>query len=149
MKPSFAPRSASRNGDDDDLQRVTMSGSTTYTVGVVDVYKANMDLPCGQNLEVKTPTSSAACGLNLELYKDYVIGMYVLDDGSLSANSCGPTVAVENLTAESIEVLENGGECIDPCANWACITQQVSSAVAASGQTLSTRLIVRVKTDST
>ncbi|CAM9315840.1 unnamed protein product, partial [Laminaria digitata] len=64
-------------------------GEITYTLDAKKIYKSSAKHHGNNEISFDTNASSAACGVYLELGKQYLLGLYQSDDGSFTANSCG------------------------------------------------------------
>lgn len=102
------------------------SGTNTYTMIVTDIYKMDMDMLVADELTFESPTSSAACGVELEVDEDYIVGLTISEEGTLFAYLCGPTQKVDSITAEQLAVLENGGSCVRQCGDMVCGYDEVN-----------------------
>lgn len=97
-----------------------------YTINSVRVYKTLPNIRLGQVLQFESFVASSLCGLYLEVGVEYVVGLDTNGSGFFAA-SCGPTRELASLTDEQLEVLENGGNCSDPCDEIVCTPFEVCS----------------------
>lgn len=100
-----------------------------YNINVFRFYRVPPNTTFAQVVEFESFVSSSLCGLYLEVGVEYVVGMYVWTSGRIHAMDCGPTRELASLTKEQLEVLENGGNCVDPCDDTACGPYQVCSTL--------------------
>lgn len=92
-----------------------VSGVVTYTLDTRTLYKGDPNAKYGKEISFVTNGSSAACGVILELGKQYLIGLDQSDDGSFDASSCGLVRRWSDVTREERVSLRAGCEEDDPC----------------------------------
>ena len=84
-------------------------------MGTPSLFKGEPNAKHGKEISFVTNGSSAACGVTLELGRQYLIGLYRDGDGSFTANSCGLVRRWDDVTKEERASLRTGCEEDDPC----------------------------------
>lgn len=115
-------RSPPRRSDE-----ATIDGNLYYKIQPVTIFKEEPDVHYENVITFRTSSSSASCGVVLELGSDYALGLRRDDDGVLSVTSCNLARPWVNLSDADQALLE--AECesdIDMCEG-ACGEFQVGA----------------------
>lgn len=111
------------------LREEPETGNTvTYFLDTKTLFKAEPNVRYAKEISFVTNKSSAACGVTLEIGKQYLIGLGRDDDGQLSASSCGLVRRWNAVTKEERASIRAGCE-DDPC-DGSCGEFQVRSQCA-------------------
>ncbi|CAM9912915.1 unnamed protein product, partial [Laminaria digitata] len=92
---------------DEDTEGGELPQYITYTISASDVYKGKSTVADGEEIEVTTAFFSSACGVDL-LEEEYLLGIFLDDDGELLMNACGLVRAWSTLSDEAKATLESG-----------------------------------------
>lgn len=103
--------------------QVDINDDVTYTVNVVDFFKTEDGVSYGQVLTFITGGNSAACGVNLDIGEEYLLGLDRLStdpfnpdrDNMLTVGLCDLSQTWASVSDDDKDALEVGCEVEDHC----------------------------------